>query len=29
VHDNEPIQGHAYHYNFEEMGFPSPYPNAK
>ncbi len=29
VLDNEPIQGHAYYYNFEEINLPSPYPNAK
>ena len=23
VRDNEPIQGHVYHYNFEELNFPS------
>ena len=29
VRDKEPIHGHAYHYNFEEMDFSLPYPNAK
>lgn len=29
VRFNEPIQGHIYYYNFEEMNLPSPYPNAK
>jgi phosphatidylserine/phosphatidylglycerophosphate/cardiolipin synthase-like enzyme len=25
---NEPIRGHVYYYNFEEMGLPPPYPDA-
>lgn len=26
---NEPIRGHVYYYNFEEMGLPPPYPDAR
>ena len=29
VQNNEPLQGHIYYYNFEEMNLPSPYLNAK
>ncbi|MDN5846020.1 MAG: phospholipase D-like domain-containing protein [Candidatus Nitrosocosmicus sp.] len=29
VQNNEPIQGHIYYYNFEEVNLPSPYLNAK
>lgn len=29
VQNNEPLDGHVYYYNFEEMNFPSPYVNAK
>jgi phosphatidylserine/phosphatidylglycerophosphate/cardiolipin synthase-like enzyme len=29
IRNNEAIDGHVYHYNFEEMSCPPPYPTAK
>ena len=29
VRRRESIQGHVYYYNFEEMNYPPPYPQAK
>lgn len=29
VSENKAIKGHIYYYNFEEMGLPLPYPDAK
>jgi phosphatidylserine/phosphatidylglycerophosphate/cardiolipin synthase-like enzyme len=29
IRNNEAIDGHVYHYNFEEMNCPPPYPAAK